>query len=59
MPLSLQSLTGFILLFVFAWVISEKRHAINWRTVFGAILLQAALVLAAVQFPWFRKRRRR
>ncbi|MFY8064709.1 MAG: Na+ dependent nucleoside transporter N-terminal domain-containing protein, partial [Usitatibacteraceae bacterium] len=28
---------GFFVLYAFAWAISEKRHAVQWRTVIGAI----------------------
>ena len=55
MPLALQSLIGFIVLFAFAWAISEKRNVINWRTVFGAIVLQVVLFLLLFKFPWFKE----
>ncbi|MBL0123365.1 MAG: nucleoside:proton symporter [Betaproteobacteria bacterium] len=55
MPLALQSLMGFILLFVFAWAISEKRHVINWRTVFGAMILQVVMFVLLFKFPWFKE----
>ena len=54
MSLVLQSLMGFIVLFVFAWAISEKRGVINWRTVFGAIALQIVLFILLFKFPWFK-----
>ena len=53
MPLALQSLMGFIVLFVFAWAISEKRHAIPWRTVFAAIILQVVMGAVLYNFPYF------
>jgi len=55
MPLALQSFIGFIVLLVFAWAISEKRAAINWRTVAGATLLQIVLFLLLFKFPWFKE----
>jgi CNT family concentrative nucleoside transporter len=54
MSLALQSLMGFVLLFVFAWAISEKRRIVNWRTVFGAIILQVILFVLLFKFPWFK-----
>ena len=55
MPAALQSLTGFVLLFVFAWAISEKRGVINWRTVFGALALQIVMFVLLFKFPWFKE----
>lgn len=55
MALALQSLMGFIVLYAFAWIISEKRTVINWRTVFGAIILQVVLLLLLFKFPWFKE----
>ncbi len=55
MPPALQSFIGFILLFAFAWAISEKRGAIIWRTVSGAIILQIVLFALLFKFPWFKE----
>ena len=55
MPPALQSIAGFIVLFIFAWAISEKRGAINWRTVFGAIILQVVIFLLLFKFPYFKE----
>jgi len=55
MALALQSLMGFIVLYAVAWAISEKRAVINWRTVFGAIILQVILLLLLSKFPWFKE----
>ncbi|MEP7156225.1 MAG: nucleoside transporter C-terminal domain-containing protein [Betaproteobacteria bacterium] len=55
MPLALQSLIGFFVLFAFAWAISEKRSAITWRTVFGAVILQIVMFLLMFKFPWFKE----
>ncbi len=55
MALALQSLMGFVVLYVFAWMISEKRGVVMWRTVVGAIILQVILFLLMFKFPWFRE----
>jgi concentrative nucleoside transporter, CNT family len=55
MPLALQSFIGFVVLFAFAWAISEKRAAVNWRTVAGAILLQVIVFLLLFKFPLFKE----
>ena len=55
MALALQSLVGFFVLYAFAWAISEKRGAVMWRTVIGAIILQVILFLLMFKFPWFRE----
>ncbi len=55
MALVLQSLMGFMVLYVFAWAISEKRNVIMWRTVIGAIILQVILFLLMFKFPWFKE----
>lgn len=55
MPPALQSLTGFILLFAFAFAFSEKRGSIIWRTVFGAIILQIVMFVLLFKFPWFKE----
>ncbi len=53
MPLYLQSLVGFVALFALAWMFSEKRHAVMWRTVFGAIALQVVMGVVLFKFPYF------
>ncbi len=55
MPLWMQSLFGFVLLFVFAWGISEKRRVIPWRTVIGAIFLQVVMAVLMFKFPYFKQ----
>ena len=55
MPLAIQSLIGFIALFVIAWAMSEKRSVIPWRTVFGAIILQVVMCVVLFKFPFFRE----
>ena len=54
MALAMQSLMGFIAMYAIAWVISEKRSVINWRTVFGAIILQVIMFVLLFKFPWFK-----
>ena len=53
--LVLQSLLGFVVIFAFAWAISEKRGAVQWRTVIGAIVLQVVLLLLFLKFPLFKE----
>ena len=55
MPLALQSLIGFFALFALAWAMSEKRRAVPWRTVIGAIILQVVMFLMLFKFPWFKE----
>ena len=55
MALVLQSLMGFVVLYAFAWAISEKRGLVMWRTVIGAIILQVILFLLMFKFPWFKE----
>ena len=54
MALAMQSFMGFIAMYAIAWVISEKRSVINWRTVFGAIILQVIMFVLLFKFPWFK-----
>ena len=54
MALAWQSLMGFIAMYAIAWAISEKRDVINWRTVFGAIILQVIMFVLLFKFPWFK-----
>lgn len=53
--LILQSLFGFIVLYALAWAISENRKNIQWRTVLGAIALQAVMFVLLFKFPWFKE----
>ena len=54
MALAMQSLMGFIAMYAIAWAISEKRSVINWRTVFGAIILQVIMFVLLFKFPYFK-----
>ena len=44
--LNLQSLFGLVVIVAVCWAISENRRAFPWRLAIGAVLVQAALVLA-------------
>ncbi len=46
-----QSLIGFGGFIALAWLLSEKKSAVPWRTVFGGIALQVALVVAILKLP--------
>jgi CNT family concentrative nucleoside transporter len=52
---SLHSLIGFFAILGIAWLLSEKRGAVQWRTVIGAVILQAILFLLLFKFPWFKE----
>ena len=54
MALAMQSLMGFIAMYAIAWAISEKRSVVNWRTVFGAIILQVIMFVLLFKFPCFK-----
>ncbi|WP_292051057.1 MULTISPECIES: NupC/NupG family nucleoside CNT transporter [unclassified Brevundimonas] len=49
--LNLQSLLGLAVIVAGCWAISENRKRFPWRLAIGAILLQAALVLATFAIP--------
>ncbi len=53
--LILQSVMGFFVLYAFAWAISEKRGAVQWRTVVGAIILQVIVFVLLFKFPYFKE----
>ena len=55
MPLALQSLMGFFALLALAWAMSEKRSAVPWRTVIGAVVLQVVMCIMLFKFPWFKE----
>ena len=42
---------GFIAIPAFAWLLSEKRQAVSWRTVVSGVLLQLALAVTFLKFP--------
>ena len=47
----LISLAGIFVLVVCAWALSENRKAINWRTVGGALILQASFAALVLYVP--------
>ncbi|MEG2312053.1 NupC/NupG family nucleoside CNT transporter [Brevundimonas sp.] len=49
--LNLQSLLGLAAIIGLCWAISENRKRFPWRLAIGAVLLQAALVLATFAIP--------
>ncbi|GEM_PF-3077804 len=49
--LNLQSLFGLVVIVAVCWAISENRRAFPWRLAIGAVLVQAALVLATFAIP--------
>ena len=42
---------GFIAIPAFAWILSENRQAVAWRTVASGVLLQLALAVVFLKFP--------
>ena len=46
-----QSLLGFGGFIALAWLLSEKKSAVPWRTVFGGVALQVALAVAILKLP--------
>lgn len=49
--LNLQSLLGLAAIIGLCWAVSENRKRFPWRLAIGAVLLQAALVLATFAIP--------
>lgn len=49
-----QSLLGLAILTAIAWIISEKRHAVNWRVPVAGLLLQFVLALILFKVPAFK-----
>lgn len=47
----MQAIAGFVLLLCFAWVLSENRRMIPWRTVAGGIGLQLLLAVVLIKAP--------
>ncbi|WP_019615180.1 NupC/NupG family nucleoside CNT transporter [Psychromonas ossibalaenae] len=47
----LISFAGIFFLFFCAWVFSENRRAVNWRTIFGAFALQAGFAALVLYVP--------
>jgi len=53
--LSLQSAAGLLGLAAIAWLISENRRAVPWRTVGAGISLQLLLAIMLLRLPAFRR----
>ncbi len=54
MPLVLQSAFGFIAILVIAWLCSENRRVVAWRTVIAGITLQLVLAAALLKLAIFK-----
>ncbi|MBI3054534.1 MAG: nucleoside:proton symporter, partial [Betaproteobacteria bacterium] len=50
----LQSAFGFAAILALAWLISENRRAIPWRTVLAGVGLQLALAAALLKLEVFK-----
>jgi concentrative nucleoside transporter, CNT family len=53
MSLALHSLFGFLVLHLLAWLISENRRIVRWRTVLPGMLLTVALGALFLKVPQF------
>jgi concentrative nucleoside transporter, CNT family len=51
---TLQGILGLAVFLSFAWLISENRRAVSWRTVLGALALFVVLTIAALKLPFAR-----
>jgi CNT family concentrative nucleoside transporter len=51
MSLLTQSLLGYCGFIALAWLLSEKRSVVPWRTVFGGVALQFALAVVILKLP--------
>ncbi|PQZ80847.1 MULTISPECIES: NupC/NupG family nucleoside CNT transporter [unclassified Brevundimonas] len=49
--LNLQSLLGLVVIIAVCWGLSENRKLFPWRLAIGAVLVQAALILATFAIP--------
>ena len=54
MPLALQSAFGLLVFLVFAWLFSEDRARVPWRTLLAGITLQFALAVMLLWLPPFK-----
>ena len=52
-PLRLQSLAGFFAFFAIAWLLSERRREVPWRTTIGGMALTLALGVLFLKVPVF------
>ncbi len=51
---ALQSVLGLFVLTLLAWLLSENRRAVRWRTVVGGLILQLVLAAALLKLPFFK-----
>ncbi len=49
----MRGILGLFVIFIFAWIFSEKRHSPPWRIIFSGIVLQFALALLMLKAPGF------
>lgn len=49
-----QSIVGFALFVAFAWLISEGRRRVPWKTVVAGLTLQVGLAFTLLKLPFFR-----
>jgi concentrative nucleoside transporter, CNT family len=52
---NLQSAAGFAAILIIAWLLSENRRLIAWRTIAGGIVLQVVLAVALLKLPLFKQ----
>ncbi len=50
----LQSAFGFFAIMALAWLMSENRHVVAWRTVLAGILLQIVFTAALLKLAVFK-----
>ncbi len=53
--LAVQSLLGFFVILVLAWLCSEKRRLIEWRIVISGVLLQFVLGVLLLKMPFIKQ----
>lgn len=51
----IQSVTGVVTLLSVAWLLSEKRQIIPWRTILAGVALQVAIAVLMLKAPPFRQ----
>ena len=54
MELALQSAFGFVAILALAWLVSENRRAVAWRTIIAGIVLQIVLAAALLKLEVFK-----
>lgn len=51
----LHSVLGIVSLLAFAWLLSEKRRIVHWRTILAGLALQVAIAVLMLKSPLFRE----